>query len=73
MIVRFFRRMGSSKWFYRVFNTGFLAINVFDVIDEWGNGDWSFWLAVVLSALFLVLSLLAWFAPETYEEGPSRT
>lgn len=64
----FLRRLGSNKWFFRLFNTGFLAINVFDMIKHWGDGGWDFWLAATLSVLFTFLALLSWVAPETYTE-----
>lgn len=68
----FFRRLGSSRWFYRAFNTGFLAINAFDMIDHWGDGSWAFWLACVLTGLFAVLAFLSWFVPETYTEDVNK-
>lgn len=64
----FFRWLGSNRWFYRLFNTGFLAINVFDVIHHWGENSWAFWLACTLAALFAVLAFMSWFVPETYTE-----
>lgn len=67
-MIRFFRWLGSNKWFYRLFNTGFLAINAFDMINEWGDDSWSFWLACVLTGLFGVLAFMSWFVPETYTE-----
>lgn len=68
-MINFLRRVTSDKWFYRMFNTLFLAINVFDVIDEWGTNGWGFWLAVVLSVLFFFLALMSWLMPEVWEEN----